>query len=308
MKSRYGASVLAILLAVTASLAYGSSDLMAGLAARRVAPVAIAWWGHVAGALVLTGVAVAVAGRPTLSSLGWGAVAGGIASVGLVLFYGALARGPVSVVTPLAATGVAVPVVVGALRGEPPGPIGWIGLAVAAVGVLVVALTRSGGPEEPNPPCVGARPGCPDEQGSRSPRVPPVVAALLAAAAFGAAFVLIDQGGTDRSSAFWVAAGLQIGGLLGLLPIVLAGSLTRVRPRRPTAIAMTVPGLLAAGGDVALAVAFVEGSLSTVSVLGSLDSVASVLLAQLVLRERLRPVQAVAVLAALTGAVLLAAG
>jgi uncharacterized membrane protein len=70
---------------------------------------------------------------------------------------------------------------------------------------------------------------------------------------------------------------------------------------------LLVAGLLAAAGDVALAIAFAQGDIAVVSVLASLDSAVSVLLAQMILRERLSLRQAGAVLAVLTGAVLLAA-
>jgi drug/metabolite transporter (DMT)-like permease len=298
--------MLPALLALTASVAYGASDFVASYAARRVTPLAIAWWAHVLGAIVLTAVGLAVAGLPELSGLVLGAMAGAIAAAGLVLFYGALARGPVSIVTPLAATGAAIPVLVGIARGEGPSAIGLLGLIVAAAGVLTVATTRSV-EEEPDPPGPGARPGCPDEQGSRSPRLPPVVAALLAAASFGVAFVLVDAGGQDASP-LWVAAGLQAGGVLGLVPILLSGPLGRVALTRSSLATVTGTGALVAAGDVALATAFAEGALGTVSVLSSLDSIVSVLLAQMILTERLSARQTVGVGAAVSGAVLLAAG
>jgi drug/metabolite transporter (DMT)-like permease len=298
--------VLAAVLALTASTAYGTSDFVATYAARHVTPLAIAWWAHVLGSTVVGAIALAVAGLPDASALGFGVLAGAIAGAGLVLFYGALARGPVSIVTPLAATGVAIPVLVGVARGEGPGAIGWVGLAVAAFGVLTVATTRRSD-EEPDPPCPGARPGCPEEQGVRSPRLPPVLGALLAAACFGVAFVLVDAGGQE-ASALWVAAGLQTGGLLGLIPVVLTVSVRRIVVTPAGVPALIGAGALAAGGDVALAMAFAQGSLGTVSVLSSLDSIVSVLLAQLVLMERLTGRQAAGVVAALSGALLLAAG
>jgi drug/metabolite transporter (DMT)-like permease len=174
------------------------------------------------------------------------------------------------------------------------------------IGVLAVATTRRPD-EEPEPSSPGARPGCPDEQGVRSPRLPPALGALLAAASFGIAFVLVDAGGKD-APALWVAAGLQTGGLLGLVPIVLSGALGRVALTRPGLPSVTGAGALAASGDVALATALAEGALGTVSVLGSLDSIVSVLLAQLILMERLTGRQAAGVATALTGAILLAAG
>ena len=298
--------MLAAFLALTASVAYGSSDFVASYAARRVTPLAIAWWAHVLGAVALVALGLAVAGLPEPSALALGALAGAIAAAGLVLFYGALAGGPVSIVTPLAATGAAIPVLVGIAGGEAPSVIGLFGLAVAALGVLTVATTRRV-EEEPDPPGPGARPGCPDEQGARCPRLPPVLAALLAAGSFGVAFVLVDAGGEDASP-LWVAAGLQAGGVAGLVPIVLGGSLTRIALTLPSVPTVAGTGVLVAGGDVALAFAFAEGALGTVSVLSSLDSIVSVLLAQIILRERLTARQTVGVSAAVAGAVLLAAG
>jgi drug/metabolite transporter (DMT)-like permease len=299
--------VVAALLALATSIAYGSSDLVAGIAARRARPIAIALWGHLAGTLVVGAIAWLVAGGPPLSGLVFGLIGGAVAAVGLVLFYGAMARGSVSIVAPLAASGAVVPVAVGVARGEVPGVLGWVGLAVAVLGVLVLATAMGPQTAEPNPPCAGARPGCPDEGAARSPRLPPPLAALLAAGAFGAAFVLIDLGGSGGTSPLWVAAGLQTGGLLGLLPIALAGPPARLAVPRAGLPVLLAAGLLAAAGDTALAIAFTVGDIAVVSVLASLDSAVSVLLARMVLHERLSLRQAGAVLAVLTGAVLLAA-
>lgn len=299
--------MIAILLALGASAAYGSSDLVAAAAARRVRPIAIAWWGHVAGTGVLTIGAALMGGNATGGMLLLGALGGAVASVGLVLFYGALSRGAVSVVTPVAASGVAVPVVAGALRGEAPGPLAWVGLAIAAVSVLLVASSRQTD-EEQAPACPGARAGCPDEQGARAPRLHPTVSALLSALAFGTAFLLIDAASTDGDGALWAAAGVQAGGLAGLVPILLGGPLRRVLVQRTVLGPIVAAGLLAATGDAALTLAFSSGALGVVSVLGSLDSVVSVLLAQVLLKERLAGRRAFGVVGALAGAALLATG
>lgn len=297
--------MVAAIFALGASVSYGTSDFVASYAARHVTPLAIAWWVHVFGAAALGVLALGAAGLPAVSALLFGALAGAVAGAGLVLFYGALARGQVSIVTPLAATGASIPVLVGIARGESPSAIGWFGLAVAVLGVLTVLTTRRV-EDEPDPPGPGARPGCPDEQGSRCPRMPPVVAALLAAASFGVAFVLVDAGGQDASP-LWVAAGLQTGGVLGLVPIVLGGPLARVALTRASLPTLAGTGALVAAGDIALATAFTKGDLGTVSVLSSLDSVVSVLLAQLVLMEHLSRRQGAGVAASVTGALLLAA-
>ena len=87
----------------------------------------------------------------------------------------------------------------------------------------------------------------------------------------------------------------------------MSGSLRRLRVPGRALAGVLGAGLLAAAGDVALAQAFTRGSLPVVSVLGSLDSVVSVLLAQLVLQERLRLLQTAGITGALVGALLLAA-
>lgn len=295
------------ILAVVASVAYGGSDFAAGVGARRVPVTAIAWWGHVLGTSLLLALASAISGAPPAASLLFGGLAGIVAGLGLLLFYGALARGQVSVITPLGASGVVVPVAIGIVRGESPGVAGWIGLVVIAVGILVLALTKSDMTAEPTPPCVGARPGCPEEQSRTSPRLPPVLAALLAAVSFGIAFVLVDAGAAGGEP-LWTSAGLQAGGLLALVPVVLAGRVRRLVVRRRDIPVLLPAGLLAAGGDVALSLALDLGQLGTVSVLGSLDAVVSVLLAQLFLHERLGRLRAGAVGAAVAGGVLLALG
>ncbi|MEW2386602.1 DMT family transporter [Micromonospora sp. NPDC047707] len=237
-----------------------------------------------------------------------GIVAGIVVAIGLVLFYGALAQGPVAVVTPLAASAAAIPVAVGAARGEAPDTLGWVGLAITATGILVLAFPQRG-TAEPNPsPSPSARPSCPDEQGAHRPRLPAALSALLAAVAFGSAFVLVDYGGLSGVPPLWVAAGLQIGGTLGLVPIVVMGRRARLAVEGKSVGLVLIAGLLAAGGDVALATAVSIGPLALVAVLASLDSAVSVLLAQLLLHERMTLRQAAGVTAALGGAILLAAG
>lgn len=280
--------------------------MSAGLTARRTTALAVAWWAHVVGVVLLLTLAAAIDGRPPAAGLLFGLSAGVITGLGLLLYYGALAAGPVSVVTPLAASGVAIPVLVGVFSGQAPGPVGWVGLVLAATGVFVVARSRAK-PDGPTPSCPGGRPSCPEEQSALGPRLPPVLGALLGAAAFGTSFVLVGIGGQGGSQ-FWVAAGLQTGGLLGLLPVLLAGSPRRIGVPRAARPLLAVTALLVAAGDASLALALGRGELATVSVLGSLDSVVSVVLARLVLMEHLARSQALGVVATVSGAILLGAG
>src|SRR5215211_3511048 len=112
--------MISALLALLASAAFGASDFIAAITSRRISPVAVALWSQLAGAAALL-VALTLSGqRPAVSGIAWGAGSGVVAAVGVLLFYRALAIGPTSVVSPVAASGVAIPVLVGVFGGSCP--------------------------------------------------------------------------------------------------------------------------------------------------------------------------------------------
>src|SRR3954470_8830676 len=120
--------MISALLALLASAAFGASDFIAGITSRRISPVAVALWSQLAGAAALL-VALALSGqRPEASGIAWGAASGVVAAVGVLLFYRALAIGPTSVISPVVASGVAIPVLVGVFGGELPSAVVVVGL------------------------------------------------------------------------------------------------------------------------------------------------------------------------------------
>ncbi len=136
------------LLALLASLGFGSSDFVAGLVSRRVSSVTVALWSQLTGAAALS-VALAVSGQgPDASGVLWGVVAGVAVAVGILSLYRALAIGPASVAAPVAASAVAIPVMVGLLGGNPPAPIVVLGLAVTVGGVALVSFAGEEETEE----------------------------------------------------------------------------------------------------------------------------------------------------------------
>jgi uncharacterized membrane protein len=112
--------MISALLALLASAAFGASDFIAAITSRRISPIAVALWSQLAGAAALL-VALALSGqRPEASGIAWGAASGVVAAVGVLLFYRALAIGPTSVISPVVASGVAIPVLVGVFGGSCP--------------------------------------------------------------------------------------------------------------------------------------------------------------------------------------------
>ena len=124
------------------------------------------------------------------------AFAGGAAAMaGLGAFYTAMAVGTMSVVAPIAALGVVVPVGVGLARGEEPGAVAFAGLAVAIAGVVLLSVEERSGDADPR-------------MARRS-----IVLALASAIGFGGFFTLLDLASADIDQPGWVIVAARAGGV-----------------------------------------------------------------------------------------------
>jgi drug/metabolite transporter (DMT)-like permease len=187
------------------------------------------------------------------------------------------------VVSPIASMGAVVPVVVGFASGESPSGTQLAGIALALVGVVAAS-----GPELSG------------DTGGR-----PVLLAVVAGAMFGLVFVGLDQG--SDSSPLMTLLGMRLASC-GALFAAAAVFRTTAGLRVADLPILTVVGLGDAGANLMFGLASTRGLVSLVSVLGALYPVVTVLLARLVLAERLRLIQALGVAVALTGVVLISAG
>ena len=318
---------LGVLLAVLASVAYGLSDVLSGTVVRRHSTASLALWAQVTG-LVVLGLAVAVR-RPDLAgpAVAWGLGAGAVGAVGVLAFYTALQRGRTSVVTPVAGAGVIVPVVAGLLAGD---PLGWragVGVAAAVLGILVVAAAPDDVPGlgvvGRGHPVPGRTQPVPLHDSCLPPRRPgegrsAVVLAGVAALCFGVFFVVLEQatstggpGPPDRAAvdvALVVATAVQVGALAVTLPAATRHTRACLNPGRSLTVPAVAVGLLDVSADLLVTLAVDRGPLAVVGPLASLDPVVAVLVATVVLRERLRPLPAVGVVVALVGIALVASG
>jgi drug/metabolite transporter (DMT)-like permease len=191
------------------------------------------------------------------------------------------------VVAPVTAVGAAVvPLVVGLATGERPAVLALVG-AVVALGA--VALVAGGHEEEATGP---------------APSRSPLLLALGAGAAFGFVFVIL--GATDEASGFWPL----LGGRLVSVSLVcawLVRSRTPLVPRPGTRLVVVGAGLLDVTANGLYLLAVREGLLSLVAVLSSLYPAATVVLARVVLHERLKPAQLAGLGLGLAGVTLIAA-
>jgi uncharacterized membrane protein len=282
--------MLAALLAIASSLSWGLSDFLGGFQSRRHHLVAVMLLSQgLALALMLVAVLAGAGTAHDAAATAWAAGVGLLGLLGLVAFYRALAIGTMSIVAPISATGVAIPVLVGLASGERPGGLQVAGMVLAICGVVLASREAPAA----------------DAAARRAGRTA-VILALLAAIGFGSFFAGIDRA-EQTADVAWVLLSARSGAVALLVLAALA-----LRPPIPTAPAAL--GAIAAIGafDLLANLLFVlatgRGLLSVVGVLGSLYPAVTVLLARVVLHERLSPVQNAGVLTTLAGVVALAAG
>lgn len=278
--------MLGILLALGSSVAWGISDFLGGLQSRRISALTVLLVSQPFGLVLALVVAVAVGGD-ALSGEDVAIAAGAGATVVLALaaFYKAMALGSVSVVATIGALGIVVPFAGGLAQGEEPAALSVAGAVLAIVGVVLAA-------REPDPEWRAAGRAA-------------IGLAALAALGFGTFFLGIDLSSGDEPA--WTIVTSRAGAVAVLL---LGAALVRPSMRIP---ADMWPALLAIGlcditANSLFAVATNHGLLALVGVAGSLYSAVTVLLARVVLKERLAGTQMLGVGLALGGIALIAAG
>jgi drug/metabolite transporter (DMT)-like permease len=291
----------AVALSLAASLAWGTSDFLGGVAARRTRLPLVLAGSQVAGLLAFAPVLLLRgSAMPRDGRLLFGLAAGAIAVAELGLIYLALRRGPAVVLAPIAALGATLPVAVGIAGGDHVDLLIGAGLLCALGG----AVAASWVPGDAGPPLREALVG----------------AAVAGGAALGAGTVLALIDAASRADAWWAIGAVRAGGALtagGLLAVAALRALGRRppgaaaragRPRWSRAGLMIVAiGLCDVGADTAFANATRSGRLSVVSVLASLYPVTTIGLGVIALRERPAPVQLIGAALACVGVAILAA-
>ena len=277
-----------------AALVFGAADFLGGLAAKRSHPVLVTATVAFTGLVVLVLVLPFVPGRWSPEAALWGGLSGVAGALAIALLYACLAIGPMSILSPLTAVVSAlVPLTVGLARGEQLGTLGYVGLGLALVAVVLVGFVP--------------------EKGAVRPTPAGVLMAVGSGAMIGTFLVLIDQAPDDSG----LVPLLWNRGVNGLLMLGATGFLAlryRYSARTGTARTLTTGGLrLAMFGGVVDAVAnsllllgVRIGDLSVIGVLTALYPAGTILLAASVLKERIAPVQWTGLAVALAATGLLA--
>jgi len=274
-------------LALASSLAGGCGDFLGGTTARRIGVVRFTFCTQLIGLLIAVAwVVVSAAPVPPLRGLLAAAAAGVGLTVGIAAFFQAMVVGAISIVAPITATGVAVPIIAGVVRGERPTAVQVAGI-LAGIGGTVLA----------------ARPSS-----DLAPRIGESGIGLACVGAVGGGLYLWLMSPASRYGVGWtmtVVCATPVS-LLAPVLIVRRASLRPALSGRPV-IAVVSAAILTFAAVTLYAFATRDGELAVVSVLAALYPVVTVLLAFGVLGERLYGPQRLGVAVVLTGVLLLSA-
>jgi drug/metabolite transporter (DMT)-like permease len=278
---------LSVLPALAASLSWGFADFGAGVGARRLPVFVVAAVSQTAG-LALTALIVLVDREPALSAeqFAWASFAGLVGLVGVASFYRALAVGTMGIVGPITATASIVPVAYGLARGERPSALQGAGVALAVLGVIAASVEQH-----------------PDERRRRFGVG--VGLALLAALSFGGSLIGLSRaapGGIGWAVLTMRAVVVPVALALAFMPRLRLPGSGRVW------LLLVGVGLADAGATLLYGAASTRGLLSVVAVLSSLYPIVIVVLARVLLAERLARPQLAGVAVALAGVALISAG
>lgn len=277
---------MAAVLALGGALCWGVGDFLGGLASRRLAVITVLAVSQAIGLLgLLVWVLVSGEAFPGAGELLPAAAAGIAALVGLGALYRGFAIGAMGIVAPISAASPIVPLAVDAAHGDVPGALQWLGIAFVLAGIAV--LSRESPSTEERRFAAGAG------------------LAVLAALGFGLFVVGLDAGADE--SATWAVVAARAASVFVAVVAALVLS-TSLRPPRSVLPMLIGVGVFDTSANVFVATATTHGAAGIVAVLSALYPVVTVVLAWLVLGEKLSAAKRAGGVVALAGAAFVAAG
>ncbi|HWU31827.1 MAG TPA: DMT family transporter [Marmoricola sp.] len=256
----------AILWSLLGAAAYGVSDFIGAVASRKSSAWPVAFVSSVGGAVVAALVAITLPGHPSTSHFVWAAFAGLGSGIGTAFLYRGLSTGRMGVVAPISAVAAAaLPVIVSTIGGERPPILAWAGIALALPGIWFVS----------------------QEEGSTFGGSG-VVDGLIAGIGFGIGFV--GLGHVPQSAGWWP---LTIMNLTSAVAIVLIATAMRAKvfSHEPATYFGLFGGALAVLAMIGFVLATSHGLVSIAAVLVSLYPAVTIVLAVMLLHERVHRIQ-----------------
>jgi len=281
--------MLSVIVGLTSALVYGAADFLGGVASTRISAIRVSALSALSGLVLLLLLLPFVGGEWSASAIGYGVIAGVAGAVAIALLYACLAIGPMSILSPLTAVVSAiVPLLIGLARGERFSPIGYVAIGIALVAVVLVGFVR--------------------EARAVRPSLTGVLMAVGSGSMIGVYLAFLDLT-PPESGLLPIITGRSVAVVLTFAAIGLLALLHRSTPttgwRGGLRFALAC-GVVDAAANVGLLLGLRIGELSVVSVLTALYPAGTIILAAIVLKERIAPVQYVGLALALTAAAMLA--
>ena len=277
--------MLSSLFGLLSALTWGAGDFGGGLASRRAGFYRAAFYGEFIGLFFLA-IMLGIVREPLPAGpvWAWSVSAGAFGAVGLLLLYRSLAEGQMSVAAPVSALMAAIlPVIASSLTEGLPGLTKYLGFALALVAIWLISQGEG-------------------HQKQLHLHLADLRLPLLAGVCFGIYFILIHQG--SRDATIWPMIAARITGSIVLFFFTMVNHQIHWPDRHVMPLVF-----LNAVGDIAGNTFYIlaghVGRLDVAAVLGSLYPGTTVLLAGLVLHERLNRSQWVGIVTALAAIVLM---
>ncbi|MFN8530661.1 MAG: DMT family transporter [Anaerolineae bacterium] len=279
------AELLAAVYGIISALAYGSGDFTGGFASKKSSVYAVIVLSQIAGLVMYALLALIFQeAPPPLEDLPYAMMGGLIGVFGLLSLYTSLSRGQMGIAAPVAGVvTAALPVIAAFVTQGLPKPAVLLGFAIGLVAVWLIARSP--------------------DAGRIQPRV--LVLPVIAGICFGLGFLLFVR--ASMHATFIPLATARVFSVSGLgLFVLLTRKPFHVTSARALPL-IALGGLLDAAGNGFFVLAAQAGRIDIAAVLSSLYPAATVLLAWIVLRERLSRTQGIGVLAALIAIALIVA-
>jgi drug/metabolite transporter (DMT)-like permease len=296
---------LVVVLGISSALVFGSADFLGGLASKRISPLRVTAISGASGLALLALSYPLIGGTWSWSAVVLGGLSGVSGAIAIALLYACLAIGPMSILSPVTAVVSAiVPAAIGIfVRGEHFGSLGYVALGLALVAIVLVGFVRE----------------------SRAVR--PTARGLLMAVASGifiGLFLIIIDLTPARSGLVPLLANRAVNSLLMFASVGVLALLARRRAASSTLLSSGNPtaqnsngwrpglrlaiacGIVDATANAGLLLGLRIGDLSIIAVLTALYPAGTIILAAIVLKERIATVQYVGLGLAIAAGALLA--
>lgn len=308
--------MLTVTIGLVGALIFGAADFLGGLASKRVSALRVTAVVAASGLVVLIAGLAVIPGSWSWSALLLGGISGVTGALAISLLYGCLAIGPMSILSPTTAVVSAlVPMLAGLVRGERFPLVAYIAIALALVAIVLVGFVPEKGAVRPSLKALAMAVGSgamigtfmilidltPDDSG---------LVPLIANRAVNATIMLIVIGGLSVHS--WrrrtrLTAVRFIEARAGVAGMGIERRSTQAAGAWHNGLVIAIVcGAIDASANVLLLIGLRMGELTVMSVLTALYPAGTILLAAIVLKERIAPVQIVGLVLAIIAASMLA--